>query len=74
MFIDTRKTVEIMLSDKETKALETAIEVLQKIQGVAFYEFEIAMLSGGNKLTHEDFELALDTLNLIKDENRWYLE
>ena len=74
MFIDTRKTIEIMLSDKETKALETAIEVLQKIQGVAFYEFEIAMQSGGNKLTHEDFELALDTLNLIKDENRWYLE
>lgn len=74
MFIDTYKTVEIMLSDKETEALETVIDVLQKIQGVAFYEFENAMQSGENKLTHEDFELALDTLNLIKEENRWYLE
>ena len=74
MFIDTRKTIEIMLSDKETEALETAIEVLQNIQMEAFCGNETVMLSGGNKLTHEDFELALDTLNLIKDEYRWYLE
>lgn len=74
MFIDTRKIMEIMLSDKETKALETVIEVLQNIKTEAFCMEEDAMLSGKNKLTHEDFEVALDTLNLIKDENRWFLE
>lgn len=74
MFIDTYKTIEIALSDKETEAIETVIDVLEKIQGVAFYEFENTMESGENRLTHEDFEFALDTLNLIKEENRWYLE
>ena len=74
MFIDICKNIEIMLSDKETEALETVIEVLQNIQTEAFFGNETVMQSGKNKLTHEDFELALDTLNLIKDENRWYLE
>lgn len=74
MFIDTCKIIEIMLSDKETEALETAIEVLQNIQMEAFCGNETVMQSGQNKMTYEDFELALDTLNLIKEENRWYLE
>ena len=74
MFIDICKNIEIMLSDKETEALETVIEVLQNIQTEAFCMDENTMQSGKNKLTHEDFELALDTLNLIKDEYRWYLE
>lgn len=74
MFIDTCKTIEIMLSDKETEALETVIEVLQNIQTEAFCGDENTMQSGQNKLVYEDFELALDTLNLIKEENRWYLE
>lgn len=74
MFIDICKNIEIMLSDKETEALETVIEVLQNIQTEAFCGNETVMQSGKNKLTHEDFELALNTLNLIKDENCWYLE
>lgn len=74
MFIDICKNIEIMLSDKETEALETVIEVLQNIQTEAFFMDENTMQSGQNKLTNEDFELALDTLNLIKDEYRWYLE
>lgn len=74
MFIDTCKTIEIMLSDKETEALETVIEVLQNIQTEAFCGDENTMQSGQNKLVYEDFELALDTLNLIKEESRWYLE
>lgn len=74
MFIDTCKTIEIMLSDKETEALETVIEVLQNIQTEAFCGDENTMQSGQNKLVYEDFELAFDTLNLIKEENRWYLE
>lgn len=74
MFVDTYKTVEIMLSYKESEALKIAIEVLEKVQAVAFYEVENAMQSGENKLTHEDFEIAIDILNLIKEENRWYLE
>lgn len=74
MFVDTYKTVEIMLSYKETEALKIAIEVLEKVHAVAFYEVENAMQSGENKLSHEDFELAIDILNLIKEESRWYLE
>ena len=74
MFIDICKNIEIMLSDKETEALETVIEVLQKIQTEAFSMDEDTMQSGTNKLTGEDFESVLDVLHLIKDENRWYLE
>ena len=68
MFIDTCKIIEIVLSDKETEALKTTIEVLQNIQMGVFCEDEEFMESGENKLTHEDFEFALDTLNLIKEE------
>ena len=74
MFIDICKNIEIMLSDKETEALETVIEVLQNIQTEAFCMDEDTMQSGKNQLTHEDFDSALDVLHLIKDENRWYLE
>lgn len=74
MFIDTCKTIEIMLSNKEVEALETAIEVLKNIQLGVFCGNEEVMQSGQNKLVYEDFELALDTLTLIKEENRWYLE
>ena len=74
MFIDICKNIEIMLSDKETEALETVIEVLQNIQSEAFFMGENTMQSGKNELTSKDFESVLNTLNLIKDENRWYLE
>lgn len=74
MFIDICKNIEIMLSNKETEALETVIEVLQNIQAEAFCMDEDTMQSGKNKLTHEDFDLILDALHLIKNENRWYLE
>ena len=74
MFIDICKNIEIMLSDKETEALETVIEVLQNIQTEAFFMDEDTMQSGKNQLTHEDFDSVLNVLHLIKDENRWYLE
>ena len=74
MFIDICKNIEIMLSDKETEALETVIEVLQNIQTEAFCMDEDTMKSGKNQLTPEDFDLILNALHLIKDENRWYLE
>ena len=74
MFIDICKDIEIMLSDKETQALETVIEVLQNIQTEAFCMDEDIMQSGKNKLTNEDFESVLNVLHLIKDENRWYVE
>ena len=74
MFIDICKNIEIMLSDKETEALETVIEVLQNIQTEAFRMDEDTMQSGKNKLTYEDFDSVLKVLLLIKDENRWYLE
>ena len=74
MFIDICKNIEIMLSNKETEALETVIEVLQKIQTEAFCMDEDTMQSGKNILTPEDFDLILNALHLIKDENRWYLE
>ena len=74
MFIDICKNIEIMLSDKETEALETVIEVLQNIQTEAFCGDEETMESGRNKLVYEDFEIAIDVLNLIKEVNRWYLE
>ena len=74
MFIDICKNIEIMLSDKETEALETAIEVLQNIQTEAFCMDEDIMQSGKNKLTNEDFESVLNVLHLIKNENRWYVE
>ena len=74
MFIDICKNIEIMLSDKETEALETVIEVLQKIQIEAFCMDEDIMQSGKNKLTYEDFESVLNVLHLIKNENRWYVE
>ena len=74
MFIDICKNIEIMLSDKETEALETVIEVLQNIQTEAFCGNETVMQSGKNRLTDEDFDLILNALHLIKDENRWYLE
>ena len=74
MFIDICKNIEIMLSDKETEALETVIEVLQNIQIEAFCMDEDTMQSGKNRLTDEDFDLILDALHLIKNENRWYLE
>lgn len=74
MFIDICKNIEIMLSDKETEALETVIEVLQNIQAEAFCMDEDTMQSGKNRLTDEDFDLILDALHLIKNENRWYLE
>ena len=74
MFIDICKNIEIMLSDKETEALETVIEVLQNIQTEAFCMDEDTMQSGKNILTQEDFDSVLNALHLIKDENRWYLE
>ncbi len=74
MFIDICKNIEIMLSDKETEALETVIEVLQNIQTEAFFMGENTMQSGKNELTSKDFESVLNILHLIKDENRWYLE
>ena len=74
MFIDICKNIEIMLSDKETEALETVIEVLQNIQSEAFFMGENTMQSGKNELTSKDFESVLNILHLIKDENRWYLE
>lgn len=74
MFIDICKNIEIMLSDKETEALETVIEVLQNIQTEAFSMDEDTMQSGKNQLTSEDFDSVLNVLHLIKDENRWYLE
>ena len=74
MFIDICKNIEIMLSDKEIEALETVIEVLQNIQTEAFCMDEDTMQSGKNTLTPEDFDLILNALHLIKDENRWYLE
>lgn len=74
MFIDTYKTTEIMLSNKEVEALETAIEVLKNIQLGVFFGNEEVMQSEQNKLVFEDFEHALDTLKLIKEESRWYLE
>ena len=74
MFIDICKNIEIMLSDKETEALETVIEVLQNIQTEAFCMDEDTMQSGENQLTPEDFDSVLNVLHLIKDENRWYLE
>ena len=74
MFIDICKNIEIMLSDKETEALETVIEVLQNIQTEAFCMDEDTMQSGKNQLTQEDFDSILNALHLIKNENRWYLE
>ena len=74
MFIDICKNIEIMLSDKETEALETVIEVLENIQTEAFCMDEDIMQSGKNKLTNEDFESVLNVLHLIKNENRWYVE
>ena len=74
MFIDICKNIEIMLSDKETEALETVIEVLQNIQTEAFCMDEYTMQSRKNQLTPEDFDSVLNVLHLIKDENRWYLE
>ena len=74
MFIDICKNIEIMLSNKETEALEIVIEVLQNIQTEAFCMDEDTMQSGKNRLTDEDFDLILDALHLIKNENRWYLE
>ena len=74
MFIDICKNIEIMLSDKETEALETVIEVLQNIQTEAFCMDEDTMQSGKNQLTLEDFDSVLNVLHLIKNENRWYLE
>ena len=74
MFIDICKNIEIMLSDKETEALETVIEVLQNIQTEAFCMDEDTMQSGKNILTQEDFDSVLNALRLIKDESRWYLE
>ena len=74
MFIDICKNMEIMLSDKETEALETVIEVLQNIQTEAFCMDEDTMQSGKKTLTDEDFESVLNVLYLIKNENRWYLE
>ena len=74
MFIDICKNIEIMLSDKETEALETVIEVLQNIQTEAFCMDEDTMQSGKNQLMPEDFDSVLNVLHLIKDENRWYLE
>ena len=74
MFIEICKNIEIMLSNKETEALETVIEVLQNIQTEAFCMDEDAMQSGKNKLTNEDFESVLNVLHLIKNENRWYVE
>ena len=74
MFIDICKNIEIMLSDKETEALETLIEVLQNIQTEAFCMDEDTMQSGKNRLTPEDFDSVLNVLHLIKNENRWYLE
>ena len=74
MFIDICKNIEIMLSDKETEALETVIEVLQNIQTEAFCMDEDTMQSGKNILTQEDFDSILNALHLIKNENRWYLE
>lgn len=74
MFIDICKNIEIMLSDKETEALEIVIEVLQNIQTEAFSMDEDTMQSGKNQLTPEDFDSVLNVLHLIKDENRWYLE
>ena len=74
MFIDICKNIEIMLSDKETEALETVIEVLQNIQSEAFCMDEDTMRSGKNTLMDEDFESVLNVLYLIKNENRWYLE
>ena len=74
MFIDICKNMEIMLSDKETEALETVIEVLQNIQTEDFCMDEDTMQSGKNTLTDEDFESVLNVLYLIKNENRWYLE
>ena len=74
MFIDICKNIEIILSDKETEALETVIEVLQNIQTEAFCMDEDTMQSEKNTLTDEDFDSVLNVLHLIKDENRWYLE
>lgn len=74
MFIDICKNIEIMLSDKETEALEIVIEVLQNIQAEAFCMDEDTMQSGKNQLTSEDFDSILNALHLIKNENRWYLE
>ena len=74
MFIEICKNIEIMLSGKETEALETVIEVLQNIQTEAFCMDEDIMQSGKNKLTNEDFESVLNVLHLIKNENRWYVE
>ena len=74
MFIDICKNIEIMLSNKETEALEIVIEVLQNIQTEAFCMDEDTMQSGKNTLTDEDFESVLNVLYLIKNENRWYLE
>ena len=74
MFIDICKNIEIMLSDKETEALETVIEVLQNIQTEGFCIYEDTMQSGKNTLTDEDFESVLNVLYLIKNENHWYLE
>ena len=74
MFIDICKNIEIILSDKETEALETVIEVLQNIQTEAFCMDEDTMQSEKNTLTDEDFDSVLKVLHLIKDENRWYLE
>ena len=74
MFIDICKNIEIMLSDKETEALETVIEVLQNIQTEAFCMNEDTMQSGKKQLTPEDFDSVLNVLHLIKNENRWYLE
>ena len=74
MFIDICKNIEIMLSDKETEALEIVIEILQNIQTEAFCMDGDTMQSGKNQLTPEDFDSVLNVLHLIKDENRWYLE
>ena len=74
MFIDICKNIEIMLSDKETEALETVIEVLQNIQTEACCMDGDTMKSGKKQLTPEDFDSVLNVLHLIKNENRWYLE
>ena len=74
MFIDICKNIEIMLSDKETEALETVIEILQNIQTEAFWMDGDTMQSGKKQLTPEDFDSVLNVLHLIKNENRWYLE
>ena len=74
MFIDICKNIEIMLSDKETEALEIVIEVLQNIQTEAFCMDGDTMQSGKKQLTPEDFDSVLNVLHLIKNENRWYLE